>query len=252
MTPEDYAETSFLARFVAKEMFARLAWMKLEPQQIIDVGCGLGMDLPTLAERYPKARLCGMDLAQSFLHDGRQRQQGSWGWVVADGHTLPLRSHSVDLIFVNLLLPWVKHPAAFLQEWRRILRPEGLLLFSCLGPDTFKEWKTQDDAGFLPGLVDLHNVGDALLEEGFVDPVLEVDSLTLTYRSQEAGQNELEKSGMRQAGGPKLVWPSHEGLFPVTFEVVYGHAFSPLAKGFKSDDQGVVRIPVSHLGSSYK
>jgi malonyl-CoA O-methyltransferase len=249
-TPKAYLEASFLAREAAKELFNRLDLMKLQPKRILDVGCGLGMDTSRFAERYPEAQVYGLDLAEVFLQYGKKQVQAAGtqvDWIVADSHSLPLRSHSVDLIFANLLLPWVEQPAVLLREWRRILRPQGLVLFSCLGPDTFQECTVE--AKFLPGLVDMHNVGDALLREGFVDPVLEVENLTLAYRSEEQLQCELTQSGM-QKEETSLGFPAQEAVFPVTFELVYGHAFCPATKGFKPDDQGVVKIPLSQLKKS--
>ena len=227
-------------------MLTRLEMMKIEPQWVLDVGCGAGVDALALRQRFPQAQICCLDLAQSFLGFGKQQQPAEQRWVLGDSHTLPLRSHSVDLIFANLLLPWVDQPAQLLREWRRVLRPEGLVLFSCLGPDTFKEWPDAEKTGFLPGLVDMHNVGDALVEQGFVDPVLEVENLTLRYRSIEQCLRELEQSGMRAAAAPIPDWVGSEG-YPVTFEIVYGHAWCPATKGFKADEQGIVKIPLSDL-----
>ncbi len=248
ITPDDYREASFFAREIAKEMLNRLEWIKLNPKQIIDVGCGIGADTQALALHYPEAAVYGIDQQQAFLEYGKS-QKSRTSWLAADCCNLPFRSQSVDLIFANLLLPWIKNPALVLREWRRILRPEGLIFFSCLGPDTFKEWQLVGNTALLPQLIDMHHIGDALLEAGFSDPVLEVENLTFTYRSKEQCQQELEKSG---------IWPEeesidaqllavHETRFPVTFEVIYAHAFCPAVKGFKPDEEGLVRIPVGEL-----
>lgn len=260
-TPDSYDETAFLSREIAKEMLARLELMNIQPKQVLDLGCGTGREAEQLAQRYPQSQVWGVDLAQSFLEYGKKQGRAQLAWMLADGHTLPLRSHTVDLIFANLLLPWTADPALILREWRRVLRPEGLVLFSCLGPDTFKEWSAEQQGRILPGLVDMHNVGDALLEQGFVDPVLEVENLIFNYRSEEQCLAELVQSGLCRTAGegghPLTLVQSDlssvggEGKYPLTFEVVYGHAWCPTAKsGFKPDAQGVVKIPVSQLKRS--
>jgi len=247
LTPEVYDQAAFLAREIAAGMLERLQWMTLQPTQVLDVGCGTGMDMQRLAERYPQAQIWGMDLAQSFVNYGKKQRTGRLAWAVADGPSLPLRSHSVDLIFANLLLPYVEQPAVLLREWRRVLRPNGLLLFSCLGPDTCKEWQGVEKNCLIPYLADLHNIGDALVEQGFADPVLEVENLQLVYRGTALGCEELVKNGIRTPDAPVMEWTPHEGAYPLTFEVVYAHAFCPATKGFKPDAQGVVKIPISQL-----
>lgn len=242
-TPEEYSEAAFLARVVAEEMLTRLQVVKLSAQWILDLGCGVGADLPGLTQRFPEAEIIGMDCSELYLDYGKRQAHHQGHWIAADAGSLPLASHSVDLIFANLLLPWSSDPLALLKEWRRVLRPGGLLFFSCLGPDTFKQTQTE----FLPGLVDMHEVGDALLEQGYVDPVLEVEDLTLTYPTLKRLQSELEKSGMLKKGLKVNDITTVDGVFPISYEVIYGHAWCPVVKAFKSDKEGVVKVPISHL-----
>lgn len=221
-------------------MLDRLQWVSLQPKQVLDLGCGLGADLPALQARFPAAQVYGIDWAEDFLTAGK-REQPKADLIVADAAILPLVSHSVDLIFANLLIPWCPHPKILLREWRRVLRPHGLLFFSCLGPDTFKEWQGVENLNFLPSLVDMHRVGDALVEEGFIDPVLEVEEFAFTYTSQEKLQQEMQKSGLIASAIPPTA------PLAATFEIVYAHAWCPATKGFKANEQGEVRIPISQL-----
>jgi len=247
-TPLDYAETAVLARAAAQELLGRLELIKLQPQYILDLGCGIGLEVQDLALRYPQAKICGLDLAQDFLQYGKnQTQEERVYWLGGDSRILPLRSNSVDLIFANMLLPWVQNVPVMLREWRRVLRPQGLVIFSSLGPDSFVECQDKNQTGFLPELVDMHNIGDAFVTAGFVDPVLEVEHFTLTYRDQAQLQAELEKSGMWIKTEHPQLEPNREGLYPLSFEVVYGHAWCPGAKTFKPDDHGIVSIPISQL-----
>ena len=83
------------------------------------------------------------------------------------------------------MLHWHPAPHAVFPEWKRLLRVDGLLLFSCFGPDTLKELRAAARA-VLPHavpmpFVDMHDFGDMLVGSGFATPVMDVETLTLTY-----------------------------------------------------------------------
>jgi malonyl-CoA O-methyltransferase len=139
ITPAAYAQAAVLAQAINAEMLARLEWVTLQPNIILDVGCGTGQGTQLLQQRYPEAQIIALDNAYPMLQFTKQ-QASSTVSVCADAAQLPLVSHSVDLIFANLLLPWCADIASVLSEWRRVLRPEGLLMFSSLGPDTLAAW----------------------------------------------------------------------------------------------------------------
>lgn len=140
----------------------------------------------------------------------------------------------VDLIFANLFLPWCEELKTTLQHFKKFLKPDGLFLFSALGPDTLSE--VQDKQCIRPRLVDIHDLGDLLVQAHFSDPVLEVERLTFQYRSTENLQQELQDWQLIQGHS---VFSSHE----ITFEIIYGHAFG----NFASDEKGVTKIPLSYL-----
>src|SRR5690606_34184709 len=60
----------FLFREVDRRMLERLDVIKLAPvARVLDVGCGAGRSLSTLAVRYPDAQMIGVDLAEELLAD---------------------------------------------------------------------------------------------------------------------------------------------------------------------------------------
>jgi len=69
--------------------------------------------------------------------------------VVADAESIPLRNGSVDLVFSNMCIQWCRSPERLFGEVRRILKPEGRVIFSTFGPQTLKElrqaWAAGDD-----------------------------------------------------------------------------------------------------------
>ncbi len=106
--------------------------------------------------------------------------------VCADVAVLPFADVQLDLIFSSLCLQWVPDLPVALAEFRRVLRPGGLLLFTSFGPDTLLELREAYLAA-----------GEATRRcrpsppssrwamrwsaAGFRNPVLERDDFTLTY-----------------------------------------------------------------------
>ena len=95
-------------------------------------------------------------------------------------------------------------PHQVLQEVHRVLRGGGLFMFSTLGPDTLRELRSADPRGAAGThrLADMHDVGDALVRQGFADPVMDMEHLTLTYPDVGALLQELRASGYAQAPQP--------------------------------------------------
>jgi malonyl-CoA O-methyltransferase len=242
-SPLDYREAAVIAREALDEMLSRLDWMALKPNVIVDVGSGVGEATLRLQERYPDALVMALDNTLSMLQAGANAHS-----VCASGDTLPLADQSVNFIFANLILPWHHDHKKLWREWRRVLRPDGLLLFSALGLDTLREFHSIVDSRALPILHDMHDMGDALLAAGFSDPVLDVNYYTTCYRSKEKLLAELGASGMLAVGDESL---DHEKIpLEVTYEVIYAHAFAPSASARVSSSDGVFKVPVSQIVNS--
>jgi malonyl-CoA O-methyltransferase len=68
-----------------------------------------------------------------------------------------------------------------------VLKNNGLILFSTFGPNTLKElkksWAVVDNKPHVNTFADMHDIGDQLLQSGFQSPVMEMETLTLTYQS---------------------------------------------------------------------
>ncbi len=233
-------------------MLARLDWMTIKPAVILDAGCGTGEMSAELQVRYPDALILSLD-SDHAMTDYVKAAYPNAHSLCADAIALPLKDNSVDLVFANLLLPWCHNAQALLREWRRVLRSDGVLMLSALGPDSLQEY-----LGLLhpaiPLRVDMHDIGDLLLAEGFTDPVLDVDYYTITYRDLSQCLNELKASGMwfpASSGSlpdPKAFLPTENGLWPITYEAIFAHAFVPDKKPEKSDNyNNEIKIPLSQI-----
>ncbi|MQR00246.1 methyltransferase domain-containing protein [Glaciimonas soli] len=268
--PERVRESEFMRREVSTRMHERLALVKIAPQQVLDAGCGDGADIYTLQQRFAEARLIGMDGAFPMLAAARDQQQMAQSsvnrllkkWlpiksnrlesdlICGDFAQLPLARDAVDLVWSNLALHWHPQPDRVFAEWRRVLRVDGLLMFSCFGPDTFKELRAAfaavDDTPHVLPFVDMHDFGDMLVNAGFATPVMDMEVITVTYDSAEKlladarsfGGNPLatrNKGLQGRAGWHRLLdaleaTRRNDGKLALTFEIIYGHAFRPTAK----------------------
>ncbi|NHR04610.1 malonyl-ACP O-methyltransferase BioC [Chromobacterium haemolyticum] len=272
-----YDSAAVLQREVSDRMSERLDYIKFQPQVVLDAGAGTGYGSAQLRARYPDARVVELDLAQAMLQASRAKQQSGDGllkklfrpslpWqVVADVERLPLADASVDMIWSSLTIQWVNVPDSVFAEFRRVLKPEGMLMFSTLGPDTLHELRGAfagvDRATHVNQFIDMHDLGDALMRAGFAEPVMDMEKIVLTYGRAREVMADLKAIGAHNATSGrgrglmgKHAWQRVEaayedlrrdGKLPATYEVVYGHAWKgsdkKLAK-FSDDGRQVIEF----------
>ncbi|MFS8036776.1 trans-aconitate 2-methyltransferase [Xanthobacter sp. AM11] len=102
---------------------------------VVDLGCGPGNSTQLLAERFPGARLMGLDTSPAMLEAARARLPNA-RFALADAGTLALDAPA-DLIFANAVLQWVPDHAALLPRLMGLLAPGGVLAVQM--PDNLEE-----------------------------------------------------------------------------------------------------------------
>jgi malonyl-CoA O-methyltransferase len=285
----DLEAAQFLYGEIAQRMLERLEYIRIAPTAILDAGCGAGAALPALRERYPEARYTGLDASDRVLAHARQAHQPSTAarmkqsmmslvgrsgapvpeFVCADLAASGLTPESFDMVWSNLAMHWHAEPHAVLAEWRRVLKVGGLAMFSCLGPNTFRELRDAVAAADLhtatPEFVDMHDFGDLLIENGFADPVMDQEILTLTYKDAASLLSDVRRLGGNPAAGRRRglagrAWKQRlctaldaqraaDGLIHLTLEVAYGHAWrSPSHRGA----HGETLLSVTSIGKTVK
>ncbi len=244
-----YERVAVLQREVGKRLAERLDLISMTPHRILDLGTGCGGTTNALMERYRDSRLVALDLSESMLRQASKnaQQQAKLAYICGDMENVPCADAGFDLIFSNLTLQWCNDVGQALGEFARLLRPGGAVLFTTFGPDTLKElrasWSQVDSYTHVNGFFDMHDIGDALIQCGLAEPVMDTETFTLTYPSLNKLMGDLKDMGAHNvtAGRPRgltgkgklrSLEQAYEvfrlnGLLPATFEVIYGHAWVP-------------------------
>jgi len=255
---QDYDAAAVLQREVCTRMLDKLTCIKLQPARVLDIGSGTGWGTRQLGERYPKADIAALDIAIGMLQHARGTS--SWwkklfvgkreNFVCADVEALPVAANSVEMIWSNLALQWCNDLPATFVELQRVLKVEGLLMFSSFGVETLKELRIAfadvDGYSHVNRFTDMHDIGDMLVAAGFADPVMEMERITLTYNDVRAVMQDLKSIGANNATAGrasgmmgKAAWQRIEqnyeklrrdGKLPATLEIIYGHAWKPAPK----------------------
>ena len=278
-----FGQLDFLLGEIGRRMQERMEVIRLSPLRALDIGCGHGQGLAALRARFPDAQIAGLDISGAMLAEAaKQDPQRRPGWigrllgkrpvfdlVQADFGALPFSDTSFDLLWSNLALHWHPEPHRVFPEWHRVTRDDGLVLFSLFGPDTLKELRAAfanvDIDAHTLRFVDMHDIGDMLVHSGWSTPVMDMETLTVTYESPETLLAEVQAFGgfRRPAGGLRgRRWHgaltqalerqcNADGVIPLTFEIVYGHAWKLAPKGRQQvDELGRAVIPLDKIGRS--
>jgi malonyl-CoA O-methyltransferase len=235
----EYDQYAAVFNFMADQMLERLAFTKIEPNVIVDLGCGTGYLAQKLAKQYQEAKVIAVDFSLEML-----KQISSLKHQQEDLLSLSFETSSVDLITSNVALPFLREPTAFFTEVKRILKPDGLFVFTSLGPDTLKELKPEIADDFVGVFYDMHDTGDQLLQAGFQDPVMDMQLSIARYSSAFQAINEFQYLGIIN---PFIEFEeASKETIDITVEMIHGQAWNTLAKQ-KPNDNGEITFPIDWL-----
>ena len=233
-------------------MAQRLGWIKAIPARWLSwepVHGGLKAHRAVMAN-YPKAQVVVVarhpEAALAALKAQAPEAGGVWGrWRYATPE-LAGDATEVDMVWANMALHTTHLPLTQIRRWHRLLRSDGFVMFSCLGPDSLRELRrAYSELGWAPpahAFTDMHDWGDMLVQAGFAEPVMDMERITLSYSGVTPLLEELRVLGrnlspQREPSTRGRAWLSalHKGLeahlprtsdgrIPITFEVIYGHA----------------------------
>jgi SAM-dependent methyltransferase len=241
----------FLFREVAERLIDRLDDVPREFPFALDLGCRNGTLARLLDGRGGIRSLIQCDLSLPMV----ARAEGIR--LVADEEWLPFASARLDLVLSSLSLHWVNDLPGALVQIRRALKPDGLFLAAMLGGETLRELRhalleadLAEEGGASPRIspfIDIRDAGDLLQRAGFVLPVADADTLTVTYDDPLRLMRDLRGMGETNAARERRDRFSRRGTFaraadiyrqtfaaadgrvPATFQIVYLTGWTPRA-----------------------
>jgi malonyl-CoA O-methyltransferase len=239
-------------------MESRLEWIVPQPRQWAHwEPLQGGMQAHALLlKRYPKSREFVLVTPVERAQAARKLIAMPWWnpkrwWGPTTRYEAP--EAPVQMLWANMALHLSSDPQALIACWHQLLDVDGFLMFSCLGPDTLREIRTLYAAQGWPvpthTFTDMHDWGDMLVRQGFAEPVMDMERITLSFTSPQTLLEELRSLGRNLSVGrfpalrgrgwlaqlhatmrERLATPAQDGRLSLTFEVIYGHAFKPPAR----------------------
>jgi malonyl-CoA O-methyltransferase len=236
----------------ARRMAERLPLIRSSPKTVLDWCSRTGASGSLLRRAYPKANLVQVEDPAVLQEPAAARLTPRW-WPPlrrAAGTATPTSPDSVtagsaELLWSNMMLHWVGDPLAQFRQWHAALAVDGFLMFSTLGPGSLTGLRSVYARLGWPAphapFIDMHDLGDMLVQAGFADPVMDQESLVLTWPDADALLRELRTLGgnadpRRHPGLRTPRWRDRlgqalealrgaDGRLRMEFELVYGHAF---------------------------
>ncbi|MEE8171406.1 MAG: methyltransferase domain-containing protein [Alphaproteobacteria bacterium] len=246
----NFAAHSFLAQEVSASLAERLGDIKRRFPVALDLGCRDGRLAAVLSGRNGIERLIQCDLSPAMV----ARASGPYR-LVADEEWLPFAGGRLDLVISALSLHWVNDLPGALIQIRRALRPDGLFLGAIFGGDSLTELRqalaraeSELEGGISPRIapfVEIRDLGTLLQRAGFALPVVDSDTVNVTYPDALALMRDLRGMGesnvlrerrpaftrrrtlMAAAEHYRDMFGDENGRIPATFQVLYLSGWCP-------------------------
>jgi NADH dehydrogenase [ubiquinone] 1 alpha subcomplex assembly factor 5 len=245
---------AFLKREAAVRLADRLDDIQRTFPRALDLGCHGGELGKALTGHGGIEWIVSADPSPAMAAAARAREPARAA-VAAEEELLPFAPGVFDAVVSALSLHWVNDLPGTLVQIRRTLKPGGLLLVAMLGGETLRELRAafhnaeqERGGGVSPRVspfVDVRDAGDLLARAGLVQPVTDVDTVTVSYKDPLRLMTELRGMGESNAvrgrrrgftgrgtllGAVDAYSGAHagpDGRVPATFQIVTLTAWAP-------------------------
>lgn len=192
-------EHDFLLRRVADDFAERLGIIRRTFPLAVSLGAYHGLLARRIRGIAGIARIINVEQSELLL------ARCDRPCVIADEEALPFSAGSLDLVVSGLALHLVNDLPGALVQIRRALKPDGLLLAAMLGGETLKElreaWLAAEaelTGGASPRVApfaDVRDMGALAQRAGFALPVVDSETVTVSYASALSLMQDLKAMG---------------------------------------------------------
>lgn len=237
---DDVAQLQYQVGYRLIERLRAVKFVKT-PQVILDLGAGTGHFSSLLTQYFGEAQVIALDIAQPMLIAAQQRALSIQ--VCADFDYLPLAVDSVDIVYSNMALQWSFDLPSTLRAIQRVLKKNGVLLFSLPVTNSLHElrasWRVIDDKSHVNEFVSVGVLQESLQQMGYQDCQISTENCVQHYATVYQLLHALKAVGANYVHGKKSscltgkqrlqqLTNAYEqyrdpikGL-PVSYEIVYG------------------------------
>ena len=237
-----YSDFAFLKDAAAARLADRLELMRRDFDLCLDIGAHDGRLAQYFAKLGKIGHMVHADPAEKFAIAAKQPGPS----VVHPLDKLPYRPEAFDAVFSCLSLHWIDDLPGLIMQAGRLLKPDGLLLFSLFGGNSLTELKQalaeaeQDiTGGFSPRcapMADIRDIGGLLSRAGLALPVADSDRLTVNYPHMFKLMSDLRGMGEQNALFSRLKTPTRRQVFMRAAEIYqqrFGRAGGQIPASFE-------------------
>jgi malonyl-CoA O-methyltransferase len=255
-----YDDYSFIQKNVNERLLNRLNLIKHDKKNILEIGSGTGDLSQTLLDKYPELNIVSIDLSHEMIMAHKDKNPSAI-CIQTKGETPPFKNESFDTILSSLTLHWCDLNENVFKRYSNLLKPNGLLLFSAAGPDTFREFKKCPETIYkklrFNNFIDMHHYGDFMLNANLKDPVVDSEFITLEFTSLKQLLNSLRLTGTNVTNIDQTqyinrreyriiadsLYNGTSDSFELTYEIIFGYAL----KEAKTLDKSGKLIPIKEV-----
>ena len=237
-----YSDFAFLKDAAVARLADRLELMRRDFDLCLDIGAHDGRLAQYFAKLGKIGHMVHADPAEKFAIAAKQHGPS----VVHPLDNLPYRPEAFDAVFSCLSLHWIDDLPGLIMQAGRLLKPDGLLLFSLFGGNSLTELKQalaeaeQDiTGGFSPRcapMADIRDIGGLLSRAGLALPVADSDRLTVNYPHMFKLMSDLRGMGEQNALFSRLKTPTRRQVFMRAAEIYqqrFGRAGGQIPASFE-------------------